>query len=1122
MFFAAFVTVLLDFVVPSGALGPQEACWGRYRSANGSCVEAYLVFGHNQAIFRIDADGGNERRMVANTGSLVLLDFDYMDGRLYWADTDTGLIQSSLLNGTQRQKLHSDGKGIAGFAVDWIHNQVVWTNQEKGTMKRVGSNGKNLRILLENLSQPGSVAIDPNDRFIFWVSHGISPSIQRSNLDGEMTSTVLKTSDRLTTLSLDFSDKRLFWVQFGLEHRGAIGSCDYNGNIINIIKQPPLVQPWGVSLFLEHVYYTDSNTRTIKRLNKYTGDEAVTITLKYPLHPPTDIKMVHPLKQPLVEDPPNILTDEACDALDGSCSSVCSRDRDTGMCRCTDGFVLSKLGDRCEDVNECALWTHGCTLGCQNVPGSYVCTCPAGFLLLPDMKTCHGCSSRDNGGCSQRCVTLSPSRWECGCLPGYRIHADGKRCTATGPAPYLLLANIIDIRRINLDGTGDQSLLEETGGAVRALDYDPVQAKVYFASTALKQIERASLDGSGREVLVSEGVDLPEGVAVDWINRLLYWTDQGLSTIERCELNGLNREAIITHGLQKPRGIAIHPAAKRLFWTDVGAAPAVESTSLDGAERSVIAAAGLVSPTGLAIDYTADRLYWCDSDRGVVEVAGLDGSDRRILSENEVGRPLHIAVFEDLVWVTDWHHHLVLRVDKRTGRNLGRLHSNVAHPASIVIVHPLAKPVESRKRQYPDPVPLRNRTLNDGVMTSGPSHSPLSVAEEEQEPNPTLVTEKMVSDQDDCFSVQCDKHAQCLSSGYSATCQCVEGFEGDGTLCVDVDECLMGLALCSGQHAECMNTQGGYLCQCRSGFSWDGVHCSDIDECKLGIHNCDRNGKCFNSVGSYQCRCPAGYSGTGFACQAVSVHPLPPVAASGSPPPTTAQWQEDRTVERCPPSHDTYCLYEGVCFYFPEMESYGCNCVRGYMGERCQFSDLEWKELQRAEEASRRRDLTMGICTVGLITLLSLATYISYFYGSMKLFRKCPPNDDMSDTSTCDEESTTDTSSCTPMVKVWLLRKWRRCPRTAGTFSHHLSMGPVHLKSINNLMFLDEPLPTPPQLITFADNTPFEMLRPRCPDQDIMPEVPTVEGPRGKSITPEMMLGPGHGHQYKLSVSDTL
>ena len=76
---------------------------------------------------------------------------------------------------------------------------------------------------------------------------------------------------------------------------------------------------------------------------------------------------------------------------------------------------------------------------------------------------------------------------------------------------------------------------------------------------------------------------------------------------------------------------------RKLFWTDIGAQPVVESASLEGRERTIIASTNLVSPSGLAIDFTEDRLFWCDQHRGLVETAALDGSDRRILLENQVG-----------------------------------------------------------------------------------------------------------------------------------------------------------------------------------------------------------------------------------------------------------------------------------------------------------------------------------------------------------------------------------------------------------------------------------------------------------------------------------------------------
>ncbi|XP_036406633.1 pro-epidermal growth factor [Megalops cyprinoides] len=1103
MLLAVFVVALLDLV----AVSAEAACWrGHWSAAGGrSCMapEPYLLFSHDQAIYQINADGENQSRIVAGTGTSVLLDFHYTDSRLYWANTESGLIQTSLLNGTQRQSLHLADKGITGFAFDWVHDHVVWTNGVKGTMERVGSNGKNAKIISANLSQPGSIAIDPNHRFIFWVSDGTMPSIQQSTLEGEMTSTILRTSLRLGTLSLDISDRRLFWIQFGLEHSGTIGSCDYNGNVINIINQPPQSQPLGMSVFLEYVYYTDMKTRTIKSVDKYTGDQLATIIPKHPLQPPANIKVVHPLQQPVLEAPSPILPDGGCDSMAGDCVAVCFGATGTGVCQCREGFVLSTHGNHCEDVNECAHWNHGCTLGCENIPGSYFCTCPPGFVLLPDMKTCHelsvctenttlcdhrcvhteegdicicpegsmlqpdghtctGCLSWHNGGCSQLCVPLGPTWWECHCLPGYEIHPDGKRCMAIGPAPYLLLANVVDIQHMNMDGTGEFTVLKEPRGTVVALDYDPVELKVYFANKALKHLERANLDGSDREVLVIEAVDVPEGLAVDWINRMLYWTDRGHSTIERSDLNGLNRESIIRHSLQKPRGIAIHPVAQKLFWTDLGERPAVESATLDGGNRVAIATAGLVAPTGVAIDYTEDQLYWCDSVRGTIEMARLDGSDRRTLTGNEVGHPFDIVIFEDLVWITDWDHNLILKVDKRTGQNPSRLYVNTVRPASVVVVHPIAKPgadvclyknggcdqicestfgvahcschldfiesgdgktcssvntttatIESGDSQGPEPFRLKKKTLNDEGVPLGLANRPLS-AQEEEEFEPTLVTEKMVSDQVDCYSLQCDKHAQCLSDGNSATCQCLEGYAGDGMLCEDIDECAMGVALCSSRHADCQNTDGGYLCQCQAGFSGDSLHCSDIDECTLGLHNCDNTGKCVNTEGAYQCKCDAGFRWTGFTCQAEVMASTP--TGTRDPHHVTTQWQSNNVIESCPSSHDTYCLYDGSCFYFPEIQSYGCKqvplCAPGYMGERCQFSDLEWRELQQAEKEKRLK-LTIAACMVGLVSLLSLAACLTYCYGSVLRSRmfspKHHPTDDVSDTSTS-EDSTIETT----------------------------------------------------------------------------------------------------------------
>lgn len=58
-----------------------------------------------------------------------------------------------------------------------------------------------------------------------------------------------------------------------------------------------------MSLFLEHIYYTDATSRAIKQLNKYTGGEPADVNIKQMAKTPVDIKVVHPLNQPMADLP---------------------------------------------------------------------------------------------------------------------------------------------------------------------------------------------------------------------------------------------------------------------------------------------------------------------------------------------------------------------------------------------------------------------------------------------------------------------------------------------------------------------------------------------------------------------------------------------------------------------------------------------------------------------------------------------------------------------------------------------------------------------------------------------------------------------------------------------------
>ncbi|KAG8519421.1 Pro-epidermal growth factor, partial [Galemys pyrenaicus] len=1021
----------------------------------------FLIFSHGNSIFRIDPEGTNYEKLASDAGLSGIMDLHYSEERIYWVDLEKQLLQRVFVNGTRKEKVCDIEKNVSGMAINWINEEFIWLSKQEGIITVTDMNGNNSRVLLSALKHPANVAVDPVQRFIFWSSEAPG-SLHRAGLNGKGVKTLLEMAEKVAAVSLDLLEKRLFWTQHSVVgSTSQIRSCDYNGGSIRFHKHLTQHHLFSMSLFGDRIFYSTWKKNTIWMANKHTGKDMVRMRLRPSPVPPGGIKVMHPLVQPKADGNTWVSDQNRCKLKSSNCSdSVCRPDPGPPGCSCTEGYVLSPDASSCDDINECASWKHGCALGCKNTPGAYYCTCPAGLVLLPDGKQCHplascpnnasecshgclltprgptcfcpegsvleadgktctGCSSPDNGGCSQLCLPLSPVSWECGCFPGYNLQLDKKSCAASGPQPFLLLANSENIQHMCFDGTEYGVLLSQQMGTVLALDHDPVENKVYFAHAALGWIERANLDGSQRERLTEEAVGVPEALALDWINRKLYWTDRGNSLIEGSDLHGRHRQVVMKEHVSQPRGIAVHPMARRLFWTDVGLYPRIESSSLEGSGRRIIASSGLVWPSGLAIDYLADRLYWCDAEQAVIEMAHLDGSGRQRLPQDDVGYPFALAVFEDHLWFSDWTRPSIIRVNKRTGKNRVRVQGSMLRPSSLVVVHPLAKPgadpclhqnggcehvCEQRFGtarclcregflKAPDgkacvalsghqtPAVGREAELSNPVTPSS-----LSSTGREREDNVTesqreLVAEIMVSEDEDCGRGACGPHAQCVSEGEATVCRCWTGFAGDGHVCSDIDECGEPVSPCPPASSTCVNTEGSYVCRCSDGYRGDEGRCVDIDECQLGTHTCGENATCTNTEGNYTCTRASSLSEPG--------HMYP-----GASPPAPVTEQRGNSVRRlhqdCPASHDGYCLNGGLCVYFETIHEYACKCPAGYIGSRCEYLNV-W-DMRRAGHW-RQLDITLlVVCVLLLVLLLLLGLGAVYFYRTQRQLMKMPKN----------------------------------------------------------------------------------------------------------------------------------
>ncbi|KAH9504865.1 hypothetical protein Btru_062124 [Bulinus truncatus] len=103
------------------------------------------------------------------------------------------------------------------------------------------------------------------------------------------------------------------------------------------------------------------------------------------------------------------------------------------QCQCIEGLV-SDGNDSCADVDECQ--EKGiCQQSCDNVLGTYFCSCNKGYQLQDDKRSCEDINectqfpsrSGGRGVCAGLCINL-PGSYRCECPNGFRLKSDGRHC----------------------------------------------------------------------------------------------------------------------------------------------------------------------------------------------------------------------------------------------------------------------------------------------------------------------------------------------------------------------------------------------------------------------------------------------------------------------------------------------------------------------------------------------------------------------------------------------------------------------------------------------------------------------------------------------------------------------
>ncbi|XP_005865310.1 PREDICTED: stabilin-2 [Myotis brandtii] len=119
----------------------------------------------------------------------------------------------------------------------------------------------------------------------------------------------------------------------------------------------------------------------------------------------------------------------------------------------------------------------------------------------------------------------------------------------------------------------------------------------------------------------------------------------------------------------------------------------------------------------------------------------------------------------------------------------------------------------------------------------------------------------------------CHIHATCEYSNGTASCVCNAGYEGDGSLCSEMDPCAGLTAGGCSRNAECIKTGvGTHTCVCQQGWTGDGRDCSEVNNCLLPSGGgCHDNATClYLGPGQNECECKTGFRGNGIECEPIT------------------------------------------------------------------------------------------------------------------------------------------------------------------------------------------------------------------------------------------------------------
>ncbi|KAA8590698.1 hypothetical protein FQN60_014632 [Etheostoma spectabile] len=288
-------------------------------------------------------------------------------------------------------------RNVRAVSYDPLDRLVYWLDGRQN-IRRARDDGAMSSMIGSSGAQPADnqlhdLSLDPYSRQVYWTCETTN-TINVQQMDGHTVGVVLK----------DDSDKPRAIVERSAKIEGAsLDGTERESLFTTGLIRPDsnILQPMGLTILGEHLYWIDRQQQMIERVDKLTGDGRTRIQGRI-----SYLTSIHAVE----EMDPQEFASHPCSRDNGGCSHICIAKGDgTPRCSCPMHLVLLQDLLHCGEPPTCSTEQFTCSTG--------------EIDCIPMAWRCDGFPECDDSSDEENCPICSVSQFQCdkgGCIDAQR------------------------------------------------------------------------------------------------------------------------------------------------------------------------------------------------------------------------------------------------------------------------------------------------------------------------------------------------------------------------------------------------------------------------------------------------------------------------------------------------------------------------------------------------------------------------------------------------------------------------------------------------------------------------------------------------------------------------------